>query len=186
LGSTADLKAITLSGRPWEVTQNLFSALQHLRLPNRDGILWVDALCINQADDDEKSRQVGQMRRVYAGSNCTEKVLVWLGDGPEGKAKMALDFMVKVEQQDQEAVRIRTRVGTLVPGRSTEELCQKFWQLSEKLAEIANHPITWKVILQEPLRLGWKLLFGMSREDMIATLDDPIDKILYENYDSTI
>jgi hypothetical protein len=100
------------------VTQNLFSTLQHLRLPDHDRALWVDALCINQADDDEKSRQVDQIRRVYAGSNCTERVLVWLGDDPEGKAKMALDFLVEVEWQDQEAARIRTRVGALVPGRS--------------------------------------------------------------------
>lgn len=165
-GSTADQKTITLSGRPWKVTQNLFSALQHLRLPDRDRILWVDALCINQADNNEKSLQVDQMRRVYAGNSSTERVLVWLGDDPEGKAKMALEFLLGVERQDKEAALIRTRVGALAPGRSTEELIQIFGRLSEKLAELA------------------KVNPDMSREDAMATLDDPIDRTLYENYDS--
>jgi hypothetical protein len=38
--------------------------------------LWADALCINQADDQEKGHQVKRMGEVYANAKC---VLVWLG-----------------------------------------------------------------------------------------------------------
>ena len=41
-------------------------------------ILWVDAICINQACPLEKTQQVSQMRNIY---QATERVLVWLGDG---------------------------------------------------------------------------------------------------------
>lgn len=39
-------------------------------------ILWADAICIDQIDNDEKSHQVQQMRRVY---EMAESTLVWLG-----------------------------------------------------------------------------------------------------------
>ncbi len=39
--------------------------------------LWVDAVCINQADMAERSRQVPRMREIY---RSAYSVLVWLGD----------------------------------------------------------------------------------------------------------
>lgn len=40
--------------------------------------LWIDAICINQKDDHEKSLQVGMMSKIY---QMAEDVLVWLGQG---------------------------------------------------------------------------------------------------------
>lgn len=55
---------------------NLVSALTHLRYPDRSRSLWVDALCINQENVDEKAVQVGQMARIYASAT---RVVSWLG-----------------------------------------------------------------------------------------------------------
>lgn len=60
----------------FNATTNLERALSHLRYPDQDRILWVDAICINQEDDDEKSRQVRMMRMIYEGAAC---VVAWLG-----------------------------------------------------------------------------------------------------------
>jgi hypothetical protein len=58
------------------IGSNLSWALIHIRKPNQEVRLWIDAVCINQADDIEKSWQVGLMARIYAHANGT---LVWLG-----------------------------------------------------------------------------------------------------------
>jgi hypothetical protein len=60
----------------FEATTNLECALRHLRYQDRGRILWVDAICINQSDDAEKSQQVRMMRKIFAGA---ERVLAWLG-----------------------------------------------------------------------------------------------------------
>lgn len=72
--------SITLNGLAgFPVTQNLERALQHLRDELSDGShgLWVDAICINQEDTEERNRQVSQMRLIY---ETADQVLIWLGD----------------------------------------------------------------------------------------------------------
>jgi hypothetical protein len=59
-----------------DVTENLYLALRHIREPREDVVLWVDAICINQQDPQEKGHQVKQMRNIYKNA---ERVLIWLG-----------------------------------------------------------------------------------------------------------
>jgi heterokaryon incompatibility protein (HET) len=58
------------------VTENLYDTLFHLRLPSQPQTLWIDAVCINQEDDLEKSYLVRQLRDIYYGASG---VLIWLG-----------------------------------------------------------------------------------------------------------
>jgi hypothetical protein len=59
-----------------EIPRNLLEALVELRLEKSVRTLWVDALCINQADPEEKSVQIPMMSRIY---RCADKVCIWLG-----------------------------------------------------------------------------------------------------------
>lgn len=59
------------------ITDNLFRALRRTRRRRRILRLWIDAICINQSDHDEKSRQVAMMGEVYKGAANT---IVWLGE----------------------------------------------------------------------------------------------------------
>ncbi|KAK8124009.1 HET-domain-containing protein [Apiospora kogelbergensis] len=67
---------ILLDDQRIPVTPNLLDALNCLRLPDCDRLLWIDALCIDQSNNREKGHQVGQMRLVY---QYAETVLIWLG-----------------------------------------------------------------------------------------------------------
>lgn len=58
------------------IKPNLAAALRALRLPHLHRRLWVDAVCIDQNNVDERSRQVEYMRLVY---KHAARVIVWLG-----------------------------------------------------------------------------------------------------------
>ncbi|TFB02590.1 hypothetical protein CCMA1212_005341 [Trichoderma ghanense] len=69
---------ILVNGRKVRVTTNLAVALRHLRHEVVDMVLWIDALCIDQSDTEERSSQVAQMRDIY---NTAVEVIMFLGDG---------------------------------------------------------------------------------------------------------
>ena len=64
------------------ITKTLHHALVHLRkhLVRR---IWIDQICINQKDVDERSAQVAEMGRIYQHSSHTYLYLGELGDEPK-------------------------------------------------------------------------------------------------------
>ncbi|CZS99529.1 uncharacterized protein RAG0_07897 [Rhynchosporium agropyri] len=80
-GADTDPRMILVGKSPVRVNKNLYDALMVLRLPKEDLVIWIDALCINQADDEEKSWQVKLMADIYQKA-C--KVLAWLGPAESG------------------------------------------------------------------------------------------------------
>jgi hypothetical protein len=73
-------EAITLNDVPFEVGKNLLDALLFLRRQAVSGkarpAFWVDAICINQSDVEEKNRQLRIMDQIYFRADT---VVVWLG-----------------------------------------------------------------------------------------------------------
>ncbi|KAH6662016.1 hypothetical protein B0J14DRAFT_496507, partial [Halenospora varia] len=53
---------IKLNGCPFPVTINLMSAIRHLGLKSRRRTMWIDAICINQLNLEERTSQVKQIR----------------------------------------------------------------------------------------------------------------------------
>ncbi|KAF2009755.1 hypothetical protein BU24DRAFT_473958 [Aaosphaeria arxii CBS 175.79] len=76
-GSALVKKPIKLNDSTFEATTNLESALRHLRHQRLGLPLWVDALSINQTDNQERTHQVQLMGNIY--KSCL-RVLVYLGD----------------------------------------------------------------------------------------------------------
>jgi hypothetical protein len=70
---------IVLNSLPISTTTNLSLALKYLNKVK--GPYWIDALCINQEDDNERGHQVRMMTRIYQGA---AKVYAWLGLSDEG------------------------------------------------------------------------------------------------------
>jgi hypothetical protein len=78
---------IYIDGVQFPITVNLHAALLHLRHRSMERILWIDAVCINQENKEEKRQQIQFMAEIYAQANC---VVVWLGEAAEN-SDLALD-----------------------------------------------------------------------------------------------
>ena len=80
-GTSTETISISINARhSMRIKTNLHSALRHLRHQNKDRILWIDAVCINQEDNTEKNYQVQMMKRIYESAG---QVVVWLGEDVE-------------------------------------------------------------------------------------------------------
>lgn len=71
--------------RTFSVTQNLYAALRRLRDADLPRTVWIDAVCINQADLEERASQVQIMARIYA---YAVSVTVWLGEEADESSKV--------------------------------------------------------------------------------------------------
>jgi hypothetical protein len=69
---------------PMQVRRNLADALRHLRLVDTHRVLWVDAVCINQRNMVERSREVTRMGLIY---HQARKVVAWLGMSTSGSGQ---------------------------------------------------------------------------------------------------
>ncbi|KAM3075364.1 hypothetical protein ACMFMG_007198 [Clarireedia jacksonii] len=76
-GSPRATQPILLNDYPYLVTVNLESALRRLRRTNSDLTLWIDAICINQSENEERTAQVSLMHDIFS---STEEVIVYLGE----------------------------------------------------------------------------------------------------------
>ncbi|KAK5697577.1 hypothetical protein LTR97_007715 [Elasticomyces elasticus] len=74
------------------ITTSLASALRRLRSQTTVRVLWADATCINQRDDDEKGVQVNMMARIY---RSARHVCIHLGDTPSD-CELGLEFLKKL------------------------------------------------------------------------------------------
>ncbi|MCJ1288353.1 hypothetical protein MMC26_007708 [Xylographa opegraphella] len=86
---------IKCAGKVLPITPNLTAALYRLRSTSADRLLWVDQLCINQDDLQERSKQVSMMRSIY---KTAERVLVWLGPDHEKQAEHAKSLVMAIVQ----------------------------------------------------------------------------------------
>jgi hypothetical protein len=98
-----ETKTITLNGKDYDIRQNLFDALDSLRGVSIVRYLWVDAICINQEDLEERNHQVSRMASIY---NQAKSVIIWLRQ-PEIGCERALRFLQDALQSEIEQTKIR-------------------------------------------------------------------------------
>ena len=77
-GSEPATQLIYINGKRFFVRQNLYEYLLRAR-HDRDGhLLWIDAICIDQENIEERNHQVALMGQIYSLAQFTD---VWLGFG---------------------------------------------------------------------------------------------------------
>ncbi|KAJ4209633.1 hypothetical protein NW759_013489 [Fusarium solani] len=88
-GDVSDTVEISVNGSSLKIGRNLHAGLEQLRENGIHDWLWIDSICIQQSDLDEKSYQVGLMRAIFSNA---DRVYSWLGPGSNG-SDAAMDFI---------------------------------------------------------------------------------------------
>jgi hypothetical protein len=79
-GDSDNPRSIYIGEHDLLVRRNLHAALSHLRNFSLERIIWVDAICIDQKNPEEKEQQIQIMAKIYSQAN---RVLVWLGEAAD-------------------------------------------------------------------------------------------------------
>ena len=96
-GDAAQKTWILCNGQRLEVTKSLLCALRRFR--RKDGIatFWIDQVCIDQENIEERNKQVQLMRDIYRSAQI---VYVWLGDEADD-SDLAMKFVPRLLQTTQ-------------------------------------------------------------------------------------
>jgi hypothetical protein len=86
--------SILIAGKTFWISAKLYDALQHLRV-GEHLVIWIDAICINQKDDEEKAWQVEQMCACY---EQAASVFVWLGPTTD-KSDLAMTALKRMQEE---------------------------------------------------------------------------------------
>jgi len=183
-GDQLAVEHITISDKTFRTTQTvariLRSRCHKLRLipvPGIEFFVWIDALCINQEDRDEKNHQIPLMREIYS---CAIRVVVCLGNG----------------SYDRKAAWLLLELFYISPALSPEKMVHEYLQERDPsswfaLSELLAHPWFTRIwVVQEVAVardvlliyghgiLSWdvvhwtmRLLLSRSRSTVTPTLD---------------
>jgi hypothetical protein len=127
-GSASDrVYSILVNGQDFKVRKNLWRALKRLQLENEELLIWIDAICINQQDNHERSEQVKMMRKIY---ETADETYVWLGPH-RYDSHLAMELLRDLESCAGDEKRVLERFRR--PGidrylYALEDLyCRKYW-----------------------------------------------------------
>jgi hypothetical protein len=99
---------ILFNGEDFTIGSGLAIVLTRLRRANETRIVWADALCIDQSNNEEKSRQVPIVGSIYS---MAKRTVVWLGNGDEQMIKLEMDVVRVMTDARKEYASTRT-IGT--------------------------------------------------------------------------
>lgn len=169
-GDEIPVSTILINGERMDVRSNCEYVLKQTNPHVRDGYLWVDAICINQVDNDEKSEQVANMGQVFKRAT---QVLACVGQHQDDS-----EFLCRMVREDERRFRswrsAISKTGRLwfrsvryYPGLLFWKLrCGKFKiaRLQRSFVEFLNRPYFHRVWIYQELSLAQdvKVLCGNS------------------------
>lgn len=166
-------------------------------------MLWVDAVCINQRDVDERTQQVSMMRDIYASA---EQVFIWLGEGDD-ESDAVFDTLPMLatrksrpdDEQDKILVDATRRCSGFLSGlMSQRPWFSRVWIIQE-LAMAKHDPlvicghksVTWSTLMKASEFVSRKIFTeinmvkrkgqggpdqNVSEDNSIGGTDDPYDE----------
>lgn len=91
--------SVYMCGQTLDVPASAEHALRRMRHTNTIRLLWIDAVCINQSDEIERSDQVAMMNTIYGNG---QRNLIWLGEDCGTTEAALTDIRKLVEEMKME------------------------------------------------------------------------------------
>ena len=87
-------RILSLNNSSFFIRPNLDAALRELGKGNTERILWIDAICINQGDVEERNQQVRMISSIF---RHAARVIIWIGprwtEKKDSAAEVIKDFV---------------------------------------------------------------------------------------------
>jgi hypothetical protein len=153
---------LTLNSTSFPITSNLASFLAHYRTPTSSEHLplWIDAVCINQSNNAEKSSQISSMAKIYTQA---AKTIIWLGAEDED-SPLAFRLIRKLDAIFDEFTIGRPRIVEAMERAAVTRPHGRAWQALGKLMERRWWERVW-VVQEVALARRAEVWCGAERED---------------------
>ncbi|KAF4617059.1 hypothetical protein G7Y89_g15091 [Cudoniella acicularis] len=199
-------KRIDCDGKSIYITENLEFALTRLRedMASIDEDrqertpMWIDAICIHQESDEERSVQVAKMDEIY---RHAQKVIVWLGPEDKDYTSTAVDVLSRLSAVPKEIwnadipgglkhpeIYTRLGVGPIYESewQALGELLMRTWfsriwviqetfEAREVIVYCGKHVLSWKQIV-EVSELLMVTGLGQAIMEFLDKLTSPLDE----------
>jgi len=146
---------VFVQGEPIAVTENLYLALQNLRFTDKERILWVDALSINQSNDKERTHQVSLMSSIY---KRAWNVVIWLGE-TFNDCDLAMDYLKQLGGDKNLHLNPSLSPSIRVAGESVDSV-----QIQNALKEFFSLPWWTRVWTVQEWVLGRQTVFQCGQQ----------------------
>lgn len=120
-GDDSQRKTVLINDLALSVTATCEAVLRRARLQSTAKVLWIDAVCINQADTNERGHQVGLMPDIYSHA---KKVLIFPGEATDADSR-GLYYLPELERF---VSRLNLDSGSLSRGDQGEEPALDIWK----------------------------------------------------------
>ena len=143
-GNPREIDRIIINGTQFDATRNLYRALVTLRAIGV-GRLWIDAISINQADLEEKGRQISLMSSIY---RRAQDILAWTGPKDE-KSDTVIEVIDRYRQSTHYDGRMSGTDLEAVRNFLRREYWTRVWIIQELVLphsvvlHIGEHAIPW-------------------------------------------
>ena len=154
-------QSITCHGKVIRITINLCEALRQVRLAYKPRTLWMDSICINQADRKEQGHQVSLMGQIYKKSHRT---LICLGVSNHVHARIVADLVADIDhtiQQVFEQIEFEGVTNSFpIPDETDTLISHDGWE-------------SFRVLLQQPwFQRGWVVQEAALGQDVLVLWAD--------------
>ncbi|KAI1079509.1 HET-domain-containing protein [Whalleya microplaca] len=148
---------LMVDSRVVRVSSNLLAALEQLwKMKQR--LIWVDFLCINQSNNEEKSGQVKMMDTIFAKAQW---VFAWLGPEANG-SDLAMEMLGAPQASSQQwewPVEVETACDAIIrlfsrPYFERMWIIQEICRAQDLMVVCGQHAVAWKILSKRLDLLG--------------------------------